>query len=157
ASVHGQAAQAGKAGAAGCKDCHGAHEVLSPNAPGSPLYYANLAKTCGECHPEAADAVQASVHGQATAKGSREAPVCTDCHSEHKIEGLKGSVARVSEQMCSKCHASERINTKYSLPSDRVQTFFESYHGLAVQYGSTRAANCASCHGVHRVLPSSDP
>jgi formate dehydrogenase gamma subunit len=49
------------------------------------------------------------------------------------------------------------MNTKYNLPPDRVKTFFESYHGLAAQYGSTLAANCASCHGVHKILPSSDP
>jgi formate dehydrogenase gamma subunit len=48
------------------------------------------------------------------------------------------------------------MNTKYNLPPDRVKTFFESYHGLAAQYGSTLAANCASCHGVHKILPSSD-
>src|SRR5208282_4915120 len=29
--------------------------------------------------------------------------------------------------------------------------------GLAAQYGSTLAANCASCHGVHKILPSTDP
>src|ERR1017187_10130432 len=49
------------------------------------------------------------------------------------------------------------MNTKYNLPPDRVKTFFESYHGLAAQYGSTLAANCASCHGVHKILPSTDP
>jgi len=64
---------------------------------------------------------------------------------------------KISAEVCSNCHASERMNTKYNLPSDRVKTFFESYHGLAAQYGSTVAANCASCHGVHKILPSSDP
>jgi formate dehydrogenase gamma subunit len=49
------------------------------------------------------------------------------------------------------------LNTKYNLPADRVKTFFASYHGLAAQNGSTSAANCASCHGFHLVLPSSDP
>ena len=49
------------------------------------------------------------------------------------------------------------MNTKYNLPPDRVKTFFDSYHGLAAQYGSTLAANCASCHGVHKILPSTDP
>ncbi len=156
-SVHGLAVLAGKADAATCKDCHGSHEVLPPNSPLSPLHYSKLATTCGECHPEQAQDVQASVHGKASAKGMREAPTCTDCHSEHKIEGLKASSTKVTEQMCSKCHASERLNTKYRLPADRVQTFFESYHGLAVQFGSTRVANCGSCHGVHKILPSSDP
>jgi hypothetical protein len=54
------------------------------------------------------------------------------------------------------CHASERLNTKYNLPADRVRTFFDSYHGLANAYGSTLAANCASCHGYHKILPSTD-
>src|SRR4029079_18238142 len=99
-----------------------------------------------------------SVHGKATAQGRREAPTCTDCHFEHKIQALKNSSSlKISVEVCSKCHASERMNTKYNLPSDRVRTFFESYHGLAAQYGSTLAANCGSCHGYHKVLPSSDP
>ena len=156
ASAHGLAAQAGKTEAASCKDCHGTHEVLPPNSPSSPLHFSKLAQTCGECHPQQTQELQDSVHGKALAKGMREAPTCTDCHSEHQIQGLKGSSAKLAEEMCSKCHASARINTKYRLPSDRVQTFFESYHGLAVQYGSTRVANCASCHGFHKVLPSSD-
>src|SRR5208283_5236144 len=62
----------------------------------------------------------------------------------------------ISEDVCSRCHSSERLNTKYNLPADRVKTFFESYHGMAAQYGSTVAANCASCHGYHKILPSSD-
>jgi formate dehydrogenase gamma subunit len=38
-----------------------------------------------------------------------------------------------------------------------VKTFFESYHGLAATGGSTTAANCASCHGYHKILRSNDP
>ena len=102
--------------------------------------------------------MEASVHGKAVAAGKRDAPTCTDCHSEHKIEGLKtASNMKISEEVCSRCHASERLNTKYNLPKDRVKTFFDSYHGLAAQYGSTLAANCGSCHGYHKILPSSDP
>ncbi len=66
------------------------------------------------------------------------------------------SPIKVAQLICSKCHASERLSSKYRLPSDRVKTFMESYHGLASKYGSTRAANCASCHGVHLILPSWD-
>ena len=64
---------------------------------------------------------------------------------------------QIAADVCSDCHASERLNTKYNLPPDRVKTFFESYHGLAAQYGSTLAANCASCHGVHNILPLHRP
>src|SRR5262249_23814699 len=91
-------------------------------------------------------------------KGRRDAPTCTDCHFGHGIQSLKNrSSLEISTKLCSTCHASERLNTKYRLPPDRVKTFFESYHGLAAQYGSTLAANCDSCHGAHKILPSSDP
>jgi cytochrome b subunit of formate dehydrogenase len=158
ASVHGVALRKGSLIAADCTDCHGSHAILPPNAPASPLSFTRLAETCGTCHEQEARDVQDSVHGQAVAAGRRDAPTCTDCHSEHTIRGLKNtSSLEISREICSKCHASERMNTKYNLPQDRVKTFFASYHGLAAQYGSTLAANCASCHGVHKILPSSDP
>ncbi|HTJ00794.1 MAG TPA: cytochrome b/b6 domain-containing protein [Dongiaceae bacterium] len=157
-SVHGLALKAGDANAATCIDCHGTHDVLPPTDPESPLHYTRLGATCGQCHTEAAADVAESIHGQAVAAHMREAPTCTDCHSEHKIEALKGqSLQKRAEQICGKCHASERINAKFHMPNDRVKTFFESYHGLAVQGGSASAANCASCHGYHKILPSSDP
>jgi formate dehydrogenase gamma subunit len=158
ASVHGLALKAGHADSATCSDCHDGHLVLSPVSPESPLHFSRLAETCGACHDQAARDVAESAHGKAIAAGHRDAPTCTDCHSEHRIEPLKAaSPLKVSVEVCSKCHASERLNTKYKLPADRVKTFFESYHGLAAQYGSTLAADCASCHGYHRILPSSDP
>lgn len=158
ASVHGLALKAGEADAATCRDCHDSHSVLPASSPDSPLYFMRQAETCGACHPKEARDVEASVHGKATAAGKRDAPTCTDCHSEHKIEALKNaSNMKISEDVCSRCHASEQLNTKYNLPQDRVKTFFDSYHGLAVEYGSTVAANCGSCHGYHKILPSSDP
>jgi cytochrome b subunit of formate dehydrogenase len=158
ASAHGRAVRSGQTSAATCKDCHGAHAILPRGSPASPLRPLAQLKTCGECHPEAAAEVGESVHGKALAENRRDAPSCTDCHSEHRIEALKGaSPIKIAGQVCSRCHASERLNTKYRLPTDRVKTFLESYHGLAAKLGSTRAANCASCHGVHQILPSSDP
>ncbi len=158
ASVHGLALARGQKDSATCSDCHDGHTILPPSSPDSPLHFSRLAKTCGACHDQAARDVAESVHGKALAAGHRDAPTCTDCHSEHKIMALKSSSPlKISAEVCSHCHASERMNTKYNLPPDRVKTFFDSYHGLAAQYGSTLAANCASCHGVHKILPSTDP
>jgi formate dehydrogenase gamma subunit len=157
ASVHGLALKAGHEDAATCQDCHDSHEMVSADSPASPLYFTRQAETCGACHEKEARDWAQSVHGKAVLAGSHDAPTCTGCHDEHKIRSLKGSSAlTISEDVCSRCHASERLNTKYNLPDDRVKTFFESYHGLAGQYGSTVAANCASCHGFHKILPSSD-
>jgi formate dehydrogenase gamma subunit len=162
ASVHGVARRDGVSSGAhsapACADCHGSHGVLPPSSPLSPLYFTNLARTCGQCHATEAQEVMQSVHGQATAAGRRDAATCSDCHSEHKIEALRASSPlKISREICSKCHASEKLNTKYNLPADRVKTFFQSYHGLAAENGSTRAANCGSCHGFHLVLASTDP
>ncbi|HHY85915.1 MAG TPA: cytochrome B [Verrucomicrobia bacterium] len=158
ASVHGVALKAGDPTAPTCTDCHGTHDVLPHTDPASPLHFSKQAATCGACHNAEAADVEASVHGKAAARGVREAPTCTDCHSEHEIRTLKTeSGLHISQEICSNCHASERLNTKFNLPSDRVKTFFDSYHGLAAQYGSTLAANCGSCHGYHKILPSSDP
>jgi formate dehydrogenase gamma subunit len=158
ASVHGIAAKAGRADAVVCQDCHDSHDILPATSLLSPLHFSRQAGTCGACHEQEARDVAESVHGTATAAGKREAPTCTDCHSEHGIQAVKElSSLNISVEVCSKCHASQRLNTKFNLPQDRVKTFFESYHGLASQYGSTLAANCGSCHGSHRILPSSDP
>jgi hypothetical protein len=32
-----------------------------------------------------------------------------------------------------------------------------SFHGIAHKYGEMVVADCASCHGYHDILPSSDP
>ncbi|MCX7868002.1 cytochrome b/b6 domain-containing protein [Limisphaera sp. VF-2] len=158
ASVHGRALQAGRAEAATCQDCHGGHEVVPPTDAASPLHFTRQPETCGSCHDTEAADFLAGIHGKALTRGIREAPTCTDCHSEHRIETLRGAAPQyIARDVCSRCHASERINTKFRLPSDRVETFFQSYHGLAAQYGLPVAANCGSCHGYHKVLPSTDP
>ena len=158
ASVHGLAVKAGMVESATCKDCHGSHHILAPTSASSPLHFSKLSTTCGECHPEAVADLAESVHGKSAARGHREAATCMDCHREHQFERLKdASAMKVAGEICSKCHASERINTKFRMPSNRVKTYFESYHGLAAQHGLPLAANCASCHGVHKILPSSDP
>src|SRR5262249_37644667 len=88
---HGLAAARGETSSATCVDCHDTHSIMTPTAPESPLHYLRLAQTCGACHEQAARDVAESVHGKAVANGHREAPTCTDCHSEHRIASAKGN------------------------------------------------------------------
>ncbi len=44
----------------------------------------------------------------------------------------------------------------YDLPADRVPSYADSYHGLALKGGKLTAANCASCHGIHNIFKSAD-
>jgi formate dehydrogenase gamma subunit len=158
ASVHGAARKAGNTGAANCVDCHGSHDVVPFGASASPVNRANVGTTCGVCHSDILKDYQDSIHGQAMAKGFMDAPTCIDCHGDHRIESLKNaSSAKKAEEVCSRCHASQRMNAKFNLPTNRVSTFLGSYHGLAGRMGDKQTANCASCHGFHKILPSSDP
>ena len=49
------------------------------------------------------------------------------------------------------------LNQKYGIPAGRLRSYIDSYHGLKSKAGNVRVANCASCHGAHRILPHTDP
>jgi hypothetical protein len=87
--------------------------------------------------------------------------VCTDCHGEHTILKPTDPRSKVSPtnipRTCSACHEDVRLAERYQLPRRRLVTYLESYHGVANKFGETVVANCASCHGVHDIRPSSDP
>jgi cytochrome b subunit of formate dehydrogenase len=159
-SVHGQATE-GNGPAAVCSDCHGAHEAMKASDPSARINKFNLSETCGECHEEAHEAFDASIHGEALAEGVEDAPDCTTCHSEHDILATDDpnapvAVVNVSQEVCAPCHESAALSEKYGFPSDRTASFSDSYHGLAGRFGSAESANCSSCHGIHDIWPSTD-
>jgi len=152
----------GVAPAPTCTDCHGAHDLLASRDPRSPIHWQRVPETCGKCHAGIQHVFDESVHGQAAERGERQAPVCTDCHGEHEIRGPRdpeSSVysARISKTTCVWCHESVRVTQKHGLASGRLGTYQDSYHGLADRAGSVVVANCASCHGIHDIRPSTDP
>jgi formate dehydrogenase gamma subunit len=161
-SVHGRAILAGNTNAASCDDCHGTHDILPASDPQSKIWKQNVAATCGHCHAGVYNTYAQSIHGQAVSKGVLQAATCTDCHSEHRIlaPGDPGSpvyMGNVSQEACSRCHADAQLMAGFNVPADRVPTYESSYHGLAAHEGQQTVANCASCHGVHNIYPSSDP
>jgi cytochrome b subunit of formate dehydrogenase len=158
-SAHGQARKSGNEGAPDCSLCHGsAHELLAPK---SQAFRTAVPDTCGMCHTEVVDQFRASVHGQALARGISQAPLCTDCHGEHKILKHTNAASPVNvsniRDTCGSCHGDVRLTRKFGMPSDRLVSFDSSFHGLAAKSGSQTVANCASCHGVHNILPPGDP
>jgi cytochrome b subunit of formate dehydrogenase len=161
ASVHARAVKEGKE-AATCSACHGSHAILPPADPNSQVNRRRVPETCGKCHVGIFKVYAQSVHGRAAAQGIRESPVCIDCHGEHRILGPEeaGSpvfASNVPKMTCERCHGDLRMSEKFDLPPNVVSSFQDSFHGLASRAGSLRVANCASCHGVHNIRPSSDP
>jgi cytochrome b subunit of formate dehydrogenase/mono/diheme cytochrome c family protein len=161
-SVHGRAVASGSQKAAVCTDCHGVHEILSAANPKSTIFKFNVPATCAKCHGAVQQEFMASIHGQAITRGNWQAPVCTDCHGIHTIKAHTDPNSTVSAQnvarvTCARCHEGVRLSQEFGIPDGRVSSYLASYHGLASELGSQVVANCASCHGVHNILPSSDP
>ncbi|MBZ0269827.1 cytochrome b/b6 domain-containing protein [bacterium] len=167
ASVHGRALLEGKLNsAATCNDCHAtdgsSHRILGAGNSLSTINHFNVPTTCGRCHDGIEQEYWEGIHGELTARGETDTPVCTHCHGEHQILRTDDprspvSSARVAEAVCTPCHESALLNERYGLEPGEESSFVDSYHGVKSGAGDATVANCASCHGVHRILPSSDP
>jgi cytochrome b subunit of formate dehydrogenase len=155
-SVHGRELARGSKKTAVCTDCHDSHAVRPANEPQSSIFKFNVPRLCGRCHSEILSQYSGGIHGKALARGNWSSPVCTDCHGIHTISRAADQ-QRGPRGSCARCHESVQLAMELGVPADRISSYRSSYHGLARKLGSTEAADCASCHGGHAVLPSSDP
>lgn len=101
----------------GCERCHGgdprsfepfiAHkDILARTNPASPVYPANLPKTCGTCHAGPFVAFQKSKHYALLLAGDKNGPTCSTCHGE--AAGVRLS-PKALESQCASCHAAGKI------------------------------------------------
>ena len=161
-SVHGRVDGDSGERAAVCTDCHRAHLVLRASDPESLINPFRIAVTCGACHAEESEHYAGSVHGVAFQHGVSASPTCIDCHGIHSIkmvpeEGATPLEQRLVRSTCVTCHASEALMSEYGIAASRVSSYRATYHGLARRRGTAAVADCASCHGIHAIYPSSDP
>jgi hypothetical protein len=151
-SVHGQQLQKGDHKVATCVQCHGVHGILPGSDPRSPVYPANVPKTCSRCHSDAGlmasyriptdqfEKYKGSVHGRPLLeKGVRGAPACNDCHGNHGA--APPGVSSVSN-VCGQCHP---VNRDLLAQSPHERPFQEL--GLAA---------CETCHNHHDIAHPTD-
>jgi cytochrome b subunit of formate dehydrogenase len=164
--VHGKPIAGGEDVAASCNECHGnegsGHSILPPGHIASTINFFNISKTCGQCHTTIEAEFEEGIHGELVARGDVSAPTCTHCHGEHGILEANDprspvSPFRVAEATCTPCHNSAALNERYDVPSGRLQSYVDSYHGLKSGSGDDTVANCSSCHGAHLILTSTNP
>lgn len=163
-SYHYLALKEGNLNAATCSDCHGSHVMKKFDDPNSNIYKKNISNTCGKsgCHVKQLGEFEGSIHDiSLKSKDNSDAPTCTGCHGNHQILKKDEGANRIASsrglvQLCSDCHNSVEMTEKYELPTGRIESYLDSYHGLAVRGGSKVAANCESCHGNHNIRPSGD-
>jgi len=62
-------------------------------------------------------------------------------------------------QFCGKCHSNPEFMRDYhpGLPTDQVQQYYTSVHGIKFKKGDKKVATCINCHPIHSILPASDP
>ncbi|MBI4830472.1 MAG: hypothetical protein HY801_02740, partial [Candidatus Lindowbacteria bacterium] len=159
-SVHGKALfkDGLVAMAAVCTDCHGVHDI---QANGEADLKPHQPATCGKCHLTEYLAYSQSIHGKASKMGISDAPVCADCHGEHKIAAPWNPESSVSAfhvtYTCARCHDDVTKMSKYNILTNKVSTFNKSDHGMGKDIGIVSVATCVSCHGYHDIRPSGDP
>jgi len=146
-------------GALGCTACHA--DLEGKDLPHStPLAKVN----CGSCHTVEGEQHARSLHGKAVARGDALAPRCVNCHGNHDIVPVKDSRSAVAPLkvpfVCGQCHREGTpVQTSRKIDQhDILENYSESIHGEGLlKKGLIVAANCASCHTAHLILPHTDP
>lgn len=161
-SLHAKAVKSGNARGAKCADCHGpVHEIVPSSDKTSRTFHKNIPQTCSRCHaqkftmekaglsPQPAVSYGESVHGQAVARGSTKAAVCTDCHDYHAVRPANDPISGIFKfnvpRTCGKCHAGIAAQ------------FGDGVHGKALGRGNWSAPVCTDCHGIHTIAHAADP
>lgn len=160
----------------GCHDCHGGNPLAlelekahGGNYVGVPSRR-EIPRRCASCHSDPARMrpynlpidqlalYQISNHGLGLAKGDDRVAVCSDCHGAHEVRSASDPESRTYSprvpNTCGRCHADEKLMSRYGLSPKAVQDYRASVHGKAlIEEGNLNAPSCARCHGVHGATP----
>lgn len=138
-----------------CADCHSEIHSLQKWEGDKQI----SVDKCLGCH-DGSD-YQASVHGQAVARGSPDSPSCADCHGLHRIEPLgepgTHEYRAFHTETCQRCHADAEMMKRNNVLPIAATTYEDSYHGKVVGLGSVLGAGCSDCHRAHGVFRDDDP
>lgn len=163
-----------------CSDCHGGDPTLddmdavraSSGYRGVPERLA-IPAFCARCHSDARymhehnpslpvdqlEKYQTSVHGQRLAqKKDQKVATCVSCHTAHSIGTAKlpysSTYAQNLPATCGHCHADKEYMAEYGIPTDQLETYRHSVHGVALlERGDQGAPACNDCHGNHGAAP----
>ena len=127
--------------------------------------------TCVSCHESLNASNAATVKGMAQDVHTRYGLSCADCHGGDPTDedmmgamdparGYRGSpTGDQIPEFCGACHADAATMRRFKPRQrvDQLQLYWTSVHGQRHRKGDQKVAQCVSCHGVHGILPGSDP
>jgi len=163
-----------------CTDCHGGDPALEDmdevreqeSYMGMPDFL-EVPEFCARCHSDAGymhehnpslpvdqlAKYRTSIHGQRLFdKGDEKVANCISCHSVHEIGSGKMPHSSTHPMnipsTCGKCHADTEHMTGYGIPTDQLQKYSSSVHGVALlENNDLGAPACNDCHGNHGAAP----
>jgi hypothetical protein len=163
-----------------CSSCHGGdptsedQDVAMSAAKGfiGVPKHKDIPKFCGKCHSninvmrvfqprietDQVEQYYTSVHGKKLLTGDENVAECASCHSAHSILPAKDPRSTVYAlnvpATCNKCHGNSELMKKYNLPSNQMEEYSKSVHGIALlKMKDTGAPACNDCHGNHGATP----
>jgi len=138
-----------------CTACHPDCDTL-PHARVQPAQ-------CNACHEREQTEYEGSVHGRAVAAGDSAAAHCRDCHGTHDVLSSRNPQSRTYKlqlpSTCAKCHANPGVMAAGHVRQPHAaEQYVDSMHGRGLtKKGLIVAPSCNDCHGVHNILPATDP
>jgi len=163
-----------------CAGCHGGdptsddeERAMSKEAGfvGVPTK-AEIPAFCGRCHSDiefmrryqpriATDQVSqyfTSAHGRRLQEGDRNVADCASCHTAHGVLPAADTRSTVHAlnvpSTCGKCHGDAEYMAGREIPTDQLEKFSKSVHGVALlERQDTGAPACNDCHGNHGAAP----
>jgi len=95
---------------------------------------------------------------------------CAGCHGgnpkkeemEEAMSEKAGFVGVPSKQeipqFCGKCHSDIKFMREFQprIPTDQVEQYYTSVHGIKLKKGDNKVADCTSCHTAHSILSAKD-
>jgi len=167
-----------------CSDCHGGNSksddmeaAMNKTAGFKGVPKGNdISETCAKCHASADkmksfganiptdqfELLKTSVHGKLSTNGKDRIIQCINCHGAHgivKVTDRRSPVYPLNvPKTCAKCHSNAVFMRNYNpkLPIDQYEKYRTSVHGILNAKGDPKPAQCASCHGSHGILETTN-
>jgi predicted CXXCH cytochrome family protein len=164
-----------------CADCHGGDPTAFDD-PDAAMWddesflgmieKRNQPKMCGGCHSNSVymkdystsirtdqvDQYWTSRHGILLQKGDDKVATCVSCHGVHGIYSKDDPRSKVYAinvpSTCASCHSDIDYMAEYDIPTDQLEQFERSVHGVALlDNQDIYSPACNDCHGNHGATP----
>ena len=126
---------------------------------------------CKDCHEQPIYRPLSFFKGSKPGVSERAIARCKTCHRTGRFANIfythvtsrlqKTRRPREIVAVCAKCHGDKAFQKRHKL-DDVVTSYFETFHGKAVNHGSERTPDCVDCHirpgdNVHLIESKTSP